>query len=459
MPRRVPSPARQSTADAGLLGVSDAGTQLRYAQATTDALGRRRRALRPARRQRAGLRRRRRRPPARSEARDRLPPALTRTSGAASRHRQRGPGARRRQPPGPGPRRQARAGAQALRLHRRAVRQPPGHAGLGRRCALPRRVPDAPARVRRCRSASVAAALNRTEFGQEPHDLQRRQRQHDHGHLRAWRGRSGDGQPRRGRRLRRDWRDVRLLRVDLRARLSTTTRARSSSASCTTASVTRTRSGTASRWSTATASRSTTPPRDELTHAVTEAHGGPRVPGGSRGALNESISDQAGWDVDPGDSTMGEDLPIGAIRDRANPGAPTGSRPRPSAGLHLQRQRRRAHEQRDPKGSTPDLGGPARTQRRRAGPLSRADRLPRPHRHARRCARGRAAGGHDSGSAPRRSATPGRHRASRRPGSLPAERGSLRHAARASHRPRRRVIRGASRTDRGTRRSHNGARC
>jgi Zn-dependent metalloprotease len=38
------------------------------------------------------------------------------------------------------------------------------------------------------------------------------------------------------------------------------------------------------------------------------------------GALNESISDQAGWDVDPGDSTIGEDLPIGAIRDMRSPG-------------------------------------------------------------------------------------------------------------------------------------------
>jgi Zn-dependent metalloprotease len=39
------------------------------------------------------------------------------------------------------------------------------------------------------------------------------------------------------------------------------------------------------------------------------------------GALNESISDQAAWDVDPGDTTIGEDLPIGAIRDMRNPGA------------------------------------------------------------------------------------------------------------------------------------------
>jgi Zn-dependent metalloprotease len=58
----------------------------------------------------------------------------------------------------------------------------------------------------------------------------------------------------------------------------------------------------------------------ELTHAVTERTAGLEYVDQS-GALNESISDQAGWDVDPGDSTMGEDLPIGAIRDMRNPGA------------------------------------------------------------------------------------------------------------------------------------------
>jgi bacillolysin len=58
----------------------------------------------------------------------------------------------------------------------------------------------------------------------------------------------------------------------------------------------------------------------ELTHAVTEHTAGLEYQD-QPGALNESISDQAGWDVDPGDSTMGEDLPIGAIRDMRNPGA------------------------------------------------------------------------------------------------------------------------------------------
>ena len=58
----------------------------------------------------------------------------------------------------------------------------------------------------------------------------------------------------------------------------------------------------------------------ELTHAVTERTAGLEYADQS-GALNESISDMAGWDVDPGDSTMGEDLPIGAIRDMRNPGA------------------------------------------------------------------------------------------------------------------------------------------
>jgi Zn-dependent metalloprotease len=58
----------------------------------------------------------------------------------------------------------------------------------------------------------------------------------------------------------------------------------------------------------------------ELTHAVTERTAGLEYQD-QPGALNESISDQAGWDVDPGDSTMGEDLPIGAIRDMRDPGA------------------------------------------------------------------------------------------------------------------------------------------
>jgi bacillolysin len=58
----------------------------------------------------------------------------------------------------------------------------------------------------------------------------------------------------------------------------------------------------------------------ELTHAVTE-HTAALEYADQPGALNESLSDQAGWDVDPGDSTMGEDLPVGAVRDLRNPGA------------------------------------------------------------------------------------------------------------------------------------------
>lgn len=58
----------------------------------------------------------------------------------------------------------------------------------------------------------------------------------------------------------------------------------------------------------------------ELTHAVTERTAGLEYQDQS-GALNEAISDMAGWDIDPGDTTMGEDLPIGAIRDMENPGA------------------------------------------------------------------------------------------------------------------------------------------
>jgi bacillolysin len=56
----------------------------------------------------------------------------------------------------------------------------------------------------------------------------------------------------------------------------------------------------------------------ELTHAVTERTAGLEY-AGQAGALNEALSDMAGWDVDPGDSTIGEDLPIGALRDMRDP--------------------------------------------------------------------------------------------------------------------------------------------
>jgi bacillolysin/thermolysin len=58
----------------------------------------------------------------------------------------------------------------------------------------------------------------------------------------------------------------------------------------------------------------------ELTHAVTERTAA--LEGVDQaGALNESISDMAAWDVDPGDSTLGEDLPMGPSRDIRDPGA------------------------------------------------------------------------------------------------------------------------------------------
>jgi bacillolysin len=58
----------------------------------------------------------------------------------------------------------------------------------------------------------------------------------------------------------------------------------------------------------------------ELTHAVTE-HTAALEYSDQPGALNESLSDQAAWDVDAGDSTIGEDLPVGAVRDLRDPGA------------------------------------------------------------------------------------------------------------------------------------------
>lgn len=58
----------------------------------------------------------------------------------------------------------------------------------------------------------------------------------------------------------------------------------------------------------------------ELTHAVTERTANLEYRWQS-GALNESFSDIFGAMVDRDDWLMGEDLPIGAIRDLANPGA------------------------------------------------------------------------------------------------------------------------------------------
>jgi Zn-dependent metalloprotease len=58
----------------------------------------------------------------------------------------------------------------------------------------------------------------------------------------------------------------------------------------------------------------------ELTHAVTERTASLEYRWQS-GALNESFSDIFGAMVDRDDWVMGEDLPVGAIRDLANPGA------------------------------------------------------------------------------------------------------------------------------------------
>lgn len=58
----------------------------------------------------------------------------------------------------------------------------------------------------------------------------------------------------------------------------------------------------------------------ELTHAVTERTANLEYRWQS-GALNESFSDIFGAMVDRDDWLMGEDLPVGAIRDLANPGA------------------------------------------------------------------------------------------------------------------------------------------
>jgi bacillolysin len=58
----------------------------------------------------------------------------------------------------------------------------------------------------------------------------------------------------------------------------------------------------------------------ELTHAVTERTANLEYRWQS-GALNESFSDMFGAMVDRNDWLMGEDLPIGAIRDLENPGA------------------------------------------------------------------------------------------------------------------------------------------
>ena len=56
----------------------------------------------------------------------------------------------------------------------------------------------------------------------------------------------------------------------------------------------------------------------EVTHAITERSAG-LVYEGESGALNESISDIFGSNLDPDDWEIGEDLPDGAIRDMAHP--------------------------------------------------------------------------------------------------------------------------------------------
>ena len=56
----------------------------------------------------------------------------------------------------------------------------------------------------------------------------------------------------------------------------------------------------------------------EVTHAITERSAG-LVYQGESGALNESISDIFGSNLDPDDWEIGEDLPNGAIRDMAHP--------------------------------------------------------------------------------------------------------------------------------------------
>ena len=439
----------------GLLGVSNAGTQLRYAQATTDALGQRHVRFD----QLAGdvpvydgavtvhL--------ARGDALTGFTAGVSRaTSGAASQPSVSADQARERRPR-PGSRRQARAGAEALRLHRRAVRQPPGHAGLGRR----RDLHDAADRKLvfvDAVSGQVADALDRTEFAKN------RTIYNANGSTTTGSFARGEGDPATGNRdvdAAYDWTGA---TYDYYA--SNFGRDSYDGAGAELVSFVHYGVGYENAfWDGAEmvygdgfAVNDVT--AHELTHAVTERTAGLEYQD-QPGALNESISDQAGWDVDPGDSTMGEDLPIGAIRDMRNPGAfgqpatasqyvCTGS---DNGGVHTNSG--------IPNKVYANLVDSLGPQRRRAGPLPRADRLPRP-RPRRSPTRGRPSSRRPptSGSAPRRSATPGRRRASRRPGSLPAEsspdvtrRG--RPIARAAARP------GASRTDRARRRSHNGARC
>jgi bacillolysin/thermolysin len=56
----------------------------------------------------------------------------------------------------------------------------------------------------------------------------------------------------------------------------------------------------------------------EVTHAITEMTSGLEYQGQS-GAINESLSDIFGSNLDPDDWELGEDLPGGAIRDMKNP--------------------------------------------------------------------------------------------------------------------------------------------
>ena len=332
------------------------------------------RALRPARRRRAGLRRRRHRAPRARRRADRL----HRRRLARDQRRgdagvgQRRPGARRGLRPGR--RRQARAGAEALRLHRRAVRQPPGHAGLGGRRHLDHACPSAsscsstpsparsptrstaPSSPRTGRSTTPTAARRPARFARGEGDPATGNRDVDNAYdftgatydyYASNFGRdSYDGAGRGAR-------ELRALRRRLPERV-----------------LGRLRDGLRRRLRGQRRHRARAHPRGD------RAHGGPRVPGPARCA--ERV------DLRPG--RLGRrprrlDHGRGPAHRRdprhAQPGRLRAAGHRVAVRLHLERQRRRAHQQRDPEQGLRQPGRLARPRRRGAGPLPRADRLHR----------------------------------------------------------------------------------
>ena len=176
---------------------------------------------------------------------------------------------------------------------------------------------------------------------------------------------------RRRRRLRRHRRDVRLLRVDVRPRQLRRRGARAAQLRALRRRLRervlgRRRDGLRRRLRRRRRDRPRAHPRGDGAHAGLEY-------ADQSGALNESLSDMAGWDVDR------RRQPRWARTCRSARSATCATRAPRAAGegvavrLHDLRQRRRAHQQRHRDQGVRQHGRRAGPRHRRPGPLPRAD--------------------------------------------------------------------------------------